>query len=111
MTREEQNVALATAFGWQDIHYGWDGYGERSIRGWLGTAPGEQRQRLIPDYTYDLHALHHAEALLTDLQRDIYGCILAGYALPAGGERWACAHATAAQRAEALLKTLGLWTE
>ena len=53
----------------------------------------------MPDYLNDLNAMHEAEKVLNDHQWDDYICQL-GHAMGA----------TAAQRAEAFLKTLNLWT-
>lgn len=64
--------------------------------------------REIPDYIHDLNAIHEAEKVLTDNQlvnyyrhlRDICG-------------EWVidAVRATAAQRAEAFLRTLNLWQD
>ena len=54
---------------------------------------------LLTRFTTDLNAMHEAEKVLTDHQWDDYICQL-GHAMGA----------TAAQRAEAFLKTLKLWT-
>ena len=55
-----------------------------------------------PDYVNSLDAMHEAEKVLTTNQWNSYvikfGCFL-----------FDCCHATARQRAEAFLKTLGKW--
>lgn len=57
----------------------------------------------IPDYPNDLNAMHEAEKYIMDENSIIYLEWL---------ERLSCPwHATAAQRAEAFLKTLGLWED
>ncbi len=58
----------------------------------------------IPDYLGDLNAMHEAEKALTGEQSWQYVQLLSGYS----NEGWC---ATAAQRAEAFLRTLGLWVE
>lgn len=62
----------------------------------------------IPDYFNDLNAMHEAEKVLTNNQRGDYSIKLQTIT---GGEWFLCYHATAAQRAEALGRTLNLWTE
>ncbi len=61
-------------------------------------------------------AMHEAEKVLTtDKQHETYWVLLVHICDPGDesdyNSRWICAHATAAQRAEAFLKTLGLWVE
>ena len=59
-----------------------------------------------PDYLNDLNAMHEAEKVLTDEQKREYRiCLFRLCDCYAGRE----VHATAAQRAEAFLKTLNLW--
>jgi O-succinylbenzoate synthase len=65
----------------------------------------------IPDYLNDLNAMHEAEEVLQRHMEKWWNYVsklaVANSTLGLGGE----AHATAAQRAEAFLKTLGLWEE
>ena len=61
-----------------------------------------------PDYLNDLNAMHEAEEILTAQQRRSYVSYI--FNLPAS-ECESNTFATAAQRAEAFLKTLGLWEE
>jgi hypothetical protein len=64
----------------------------------------------VPDYPSDLNAMHEAENLLTDAQSDRYISILDKMIVkPKRGICYYVAHATAAQRAEAFLRSLGLW--
>jgi hypothetical protein len=67
----------------------------------------------IPDYLNDLNAMHEAEKILDRSQQNAYINILDGMpddACPVHHDfQWCCA--TAAQRAEAFLRTLGLWEE
>lgn len=64
--------------------------------------------RPIHDYTTDLNAMHAAEKVLEDRGLTFQYQLLLGRN---GGNNheWSKIHATAAQRAEAFLKTLGLW--
>lgn len=74
----------------------------------------------IPDYLSDLNAMHDAEAILED-RDERWECRRYANALEAkltrddhhqqGPSRFGFAHATAAQRAEAFLRTLGKWVE
>jgi len=56
------------------------------------------------DYLNDLNAMHEAEKVLTAKQKGRYAHLLTGSC----GRAW---DATATQRAQAFLKTLGLWKE
>ena len=62
---------------------------------------------LIPSYTSDLNAMHEAEKVLTRDQVWHYEKLLEDRT----GLRWEAIHSTAAHRAEAFLRTLGLWEE
>lgn len=66
----------------------------------------------LPDYLNDLNAIHEAEMMLTNTQRDRIAKILATpFAGPRGSGEWdqglhEAVFATARQRAEALLKII-----
>lgn len=63
----------------------------------------------IPDYFNDLNAMHEAEKVLTNGQMEAYAYVLletTGFREKSGV--WTF-HATAAQRAEAFGRALGLW--
>jgi hypothetical protein len=62
----------------------------------------------VPDYLNDLNAMHDAEKMLTAQQGGDYDSHL-WIIIQRDKTRPACWHATAAQRAEAFLKTLNLW--
>ncbi len=65
----------------------------------------------VPDYLNDLNAMHEAEKVLTIEQ---HWTFMESIREQIGFQKeftWSLCHATAAQRAEALLKTLGLWIE
>jgi hypothetical protein len=88
MTNDEINIAIANACG-----------------------QGHHHLRNLPDYLNDLNAMHEAEKILDQMQARAYSDFL-GQSEQDG--TWAgchCFHQTAAQRAEAFLKTLNLWTE
>ena len=59
----------------------------------------------LPDYLNDLNAMHEAEKMLTREQIEIY----CEHLNPKNYGIWWGIHATAAQRSEAYLKTIGKW--
>lgn len=63
--------------------------------------------RDCPDYLNDLNAMHQAEEILNEKQEHIMNDTLWDLML---GRKYLW-HATAAQRAEAFLRTLGKWEE
>lgn len=104
MKPEAQRIAIAKGRGFRNIRY------EQlpTCRIFIGMIHSSLKQ--IPDYPNDLNAMHEAEEVLTDRL---------GYLIELGGcvqdaaveDWWLVAHATAAQRAEAFLKTIGKWEE
>jgi hypothetical protein len=113
MTPEAQRIAIAEACGWnvqrkQVITSSLIGFppNSKSIDDW----------KVLPDYLNDLNAMHEAEKVLkNDEQLERYWVLLVPICDPkddcGANSRWICAHATAAQRAEAFLRTLNLWKE
>ena len=103
MTLEKQRIAIATACGWTEI----------SSRCMWGLPPfaidcgTEDCLKHLPDYLNDLNACHEMEKALTDIQRGYYWDHLKDMT----DEGFDQLHATAPQRAEAFLRTLGLWEE
>jgi hypothetical protein len=93
MNDEKINAAIAEVCGWTEHP---DGYYDS-----------------IPNYCADLNAMHNAEVLIQD--RNKYLNILAGVTEPIDGtpadHDWAFTRATAYQRAEVFLRTLGKWEE
>lgn len=88
MSPEKQRVAIARACGWTDTQ----------------IIDGKYGQTDVPDYLGDLNACHEMENELSDEQFDEYYVrVTSRFARPF--------HATAAQRCEAFLRTLGLWEE
>ena len=94
MSPEAQRIAIAEACGivskdkWGSLY--------KTPRGIL---------RDCPDYPTDLNAMHEAEKVLTLPERRKYRKTLLGHCEPAS----IAIHATAAQRAEAFLLTIGKW--
>lgn len=103
MNKEKQRIKIAEAVGWKKLK----GF---SDSGWplLLTPPEKPNKEgyleAIPDYLNDLSAVHEIEKLLTEEEAYETELIRVCQATPI----W---HATAAQRAEAFLKTLNLWEE
>ena len=112
MTEEQQRIAIAEACGWKDIkhtdHEDVD-IESRSIIYWSGLTgvPPEfihyENRIVVPDYLNNLNAMHEAEKALTADQWYEYDRLM-----PLRDPQKM--HATAAQRAEAFLRTIGKWT-
>jgi hypothetical protein len=111
MTPEQQRTAIAEACGFYDIVNGYS---------WVEFKSGQLLKKL-PDYLNDLNAMHEAEKVLNANQRINFACYLTepvrdriynviqrnlnyDVCFPA-------LHATAAQRAEAFLRTIGKWED
>lgn len=118
MSPEAQRIAVAETCGWCDIstQCPWEkcAHPVGQLFGKLNGVSG-----YVPDYPNDLNAMHEAEKMLTGEQRiDYWNKVIAicdrDMGLP--GKRWAATtffiiHATAAQRCEAFLRTIGKWTD
>ena len=113
MKEEQQRIKIAEACGWtaeQNSNGYWRAVNKKhgnAVELWLS----EQNVWSvgIPDYLNDLNAMHEAEKVLTGYQQTVtYSDNLTKIV---GYHTFDSAHATAAQRAEAFLKTLGLWEE
>ena len=104
MTPEKQRVAIAEACGW-GLNYDWErpGFG----KWWEKTGEQPRRSNDLPDYLNDLNAMHEAEKVLSDDPLNRYIIILCLEVQPEP----MLYHATAAQRAEAFLRTIGKWEE
>jgi hypothetical protein len=98
MTPDKQRIAIATACGWTDTQ----------------IIDGKYGQTDVPDYLGDLNAMHEAEKVLNAAQRITYAdqlCILWTGRDDRAVPIWFwITEATAAQRAEAFIRTLNLWT-
>lgn len=108
MHPNKQRIAIAEACGWKS---------RPSYPGDYQWLDPEGFAEWLPHFVYDLNAMHEAEKVLTDEQWNDYAHSLFDIAHP-----WDdfglfeetvryTAHATAAQRAEAFLKTLNLWQD
>jgi len=111
MTQEEKRIKLAEAAGFTDIMLPMGFHQQMSDE--KSKQCGGRWRFEIPNYFEDLNAVHELEKVLTDEQWLEYREELRTFSL--GPIRlisqWCKAdiHATAAQRAEALGKTLKLW--
>ena len=97
MTNDQINQRIADACGWrkEEGFYVWHNNGiDRTCWG-------------LWDWCNDLNAMHEAENCLSPIDRDHY----IDYLREMFGDSWAFALATARQRAEAFLRTLGKWEE
>ena len=120
MTPEQQKIAIAEACGWTREYADvptWN----NSLNSYQGGYESVQtllfrKERKcfiaenLPDYINCLNAMHEAEAILTEKQRLFYHVnlmklqkadFIAGFCF--------LIHATATQRAEAFLRTIGKW--
>ena len=111
MSPESQQIAIAEACGWTNVR-------ETSFN-LLGCHPKADLSalsdeylcaRTVPDYPADLNACHEFEGKLIALgppALDTYEIFLLAICTRAGNRIF---RATAPQRAEAFLKTIGKWT-
>ena len=119
MTPEAQRIAIAEACGWKNADHpdvmkckaGWT-----MPEKWCMNPKGVlcfNHDR--PNYLADLNAMHDAEKVLTDEQDLNYSesleqVVCARFNTNNGEDMRRLRSATAAQRAEAFLRTLNLWT-
>ena len=125
MNSIKQIIAIAEYCGWKEI--GKSGVYQNTIKGINGCVPGGEvhgkriqmklpgaNSFLVPNYVNDLNAMHEAEKRLSASQLSAYVGELANAIINGenkttlGNQMW---HATAAQRSEAFLKTIGKWEE
>jgi hypothetical protein len=116
MTPEKQRIAIAEACGW-DYHNRHPIHGKQSIKSWYyrDSDITVSDKSSLPDYLNDLNAMHQAEKVLTPHDNDR----MTGWLLMLLGEEnqaairsfTAVRQATAAQRAEAFLRTIGKWED
>ena len=99
MNDNEINIAIAEACGWVAMPDGPD-----------YLPPGSLKTQMVPSYTTDLNAMHEAEKVLSPLCRAEYAIALADITNRRGVEL-DYVGATAQQRAEAFLRTLGKWKD
>lgn len=106
MTDQEQIIALAEWDGWtikSHNHLGVYGSKEHSSGGRTGW--------VVPDYLSDLNAVHELEKKLLASQHDAYMWHLTDSVRHESEMGFVEIHATARQRCEALLRTIGKWKD
>ena len=111
MTEKQINIAIATYRGYTDISEDYC----------LGTRPNSEgekyRREIIPRYAVDLNAMHGAAKSFDLNQKNRYLNLLIDLVTTDQNEdsdterEFDWVEATAAQRAEAFLRTVGLWKE
>jgi hypothetical protein len=111
MKPEEQRIAIAESCGWTDLR--WIGAaGEKELYGKPAVRPGGI---CVPDYLADLNAMLEAEKTLDEPQSNEYIAFL--YYGDRHEHAWdqtaafEAATSTAAERAEAFLRTINKWEE
>ena len=109
MTPDQQRIAIAKACGWTDIRRQRLYAGDQDLWG-TKLIGGEKHRNRLPDYLDDLNAMHEVEKVLTKEQHIDHMEWLGMCSDDYGQKVWAYVHATAAQRSEAFLRTLNLWT-
>jgi hypothetical protein len=121
MNEHDQRIAIAEACGWVGLHKRNSNFRRSETGTTLAgrhpdldgcpTLDGWSNSNEVPDYCNDLNAMHEAEKTLTLDQRRTYWnrlCLVTEKGRMAEAS-WLTTTATAAQRAEAFLKTIGKW--
>ena len=118
MSPEAQRITIAEACGWnsireQDYDHGYSGDDVRQM--WVGLNPDSDEFEQLPDYLNDLNAMNSA------VLQKFNGTAPDGWAfidnlrvacgIPHSSTCMALVCATAPQRAEAFLRTIGKWEE
>jgi len=115
MTKEQQRIAIAEACGWTNVDDKMPSPTTGWVRGSLRGVNHEGYRVHVPDYLNDLNAMHEAEKIMT---KDQWLSYTINVLLAAKDGTFVIdinmktvTHASAAQRAEAFLKTLHLWNQ
>jgi hypothetical protein len=103
MSEEEQRIAIAEACGWEKKYSSM--YDKKCWYNKLGTKVTPTQDQL-PDYLNDLNAMHEAEKIFDYALYCRYINELCDVTIKGNNSMYM---ATAAQRAEAFLKTIGKW--
>lgn len=117
MTNDQINRAIAETCGWEEIT---DSVApeefQRRASGMLRDKHNNRTPlKQIPNYVHDLNAMHEAEKVLGEKRIRTYAFLLAQVldtspTVDLDGQ-FLNIHASARQRAEAFLRTLGKWEE
>lgn len=108
MNKESQRIKIAEACGLKVVSDGITHYLTPCILGTGVIHPDGKGLTYVPNYLNDLNAMHEAEKLLR-AEDELWG-EYCGH-LVKNGSWFNAVDATAAQRAEAFLRTLNLWEE
>lgn len=104
MTNEQINIAIFEIFGWK-----W----EPEKNSFFHPENGRLKPKYAPNYCNDLNAMHEAEKALHEKKKNTFAFMLAQVLDTSPtvdlSDQFLNIHATASQRAEAFLKTLGKW--
>jgi len=114
MKPEEQRIAIAEACGWELKSNGlspmWSWQNESLTHRIKWVAHKEMAsQGVLPDYLNDLNAMHEAEKTLNFFKKAEYARMLTSIAWQSEQPFFAPMTATAAQRADAFLRTIEKW--
>ena len=108
MTHDSQRIAIAEACGLPKPYSRWSGADSDTLCHSVTVEDGLKRAKPIPDYTQDLNAMHEAEKVLKGGMRSTYDAELTLICSRDYNFIW---ESTAAQRAEAFLRTVGKWED
>jgi hypothetical protein len=108
VTDEQINQRIAEACGWTEIkNCAW-----RHHKPWgyppLKAGQGGNAFKMLPNYCDDLNAMHEAEKTLSETNMFVMAHWIEQNVSRHGQHYF---HATARQRAEAFLRTIGKWEE
>ena len=107
MTPEQQRIAIAEACGWRCT-----AAFKEAVACWCRPGGMSHQTELLPNYLNDLNAMHEAEKVLTVDQLIDQAEWLGASSNEMPIKSWVVLlRATAAQRAEAFLRTIGKWEE
>lgn len=109
MTDEQMNAAIAEACGWKREGDPYQSFDDDSmVQCWTNPLTSEVEYK-TPDYCNDLNAMHEAENTLMGIYQKEYFHTLVGVCDGHGGTWYSPYCATARQRAESFLRTVGKW--
>ena len=103
----EANLVIAEACGW--IKFWQPDNEQHESTGHWEWRRGDDTIRRLPDYCRDLNACADMEKCLKQQERGEYMDRISEISGLSGDMGWGCQTATAAERCEAFLKTIGKW--
>lgn len=110
MKPELQQIAIEEACGWKRIPAGKDSFGV-NYDALANRGHETVLQDKLPNYLNDLNAMHEAEKILND-DNSLHGLVFyCNTLMNICKTHRACVTATASQRAEAFLRTIGKWID